>query len=81
MTRCNAKSKQTGKQCGAHVVQGKTKCRYHGGLSCGPRTPEGKDRSRKAVLKHGRYTAEAIEERRQFRQLLKRFDGTIEEIF
>lgn len=33
--RCNAKSKQTGERCCQYVVKGKTKCKYHGGLSAG----------------------------------------------
>ena len=32
-----------------------TRCRNHGGLSTGPRTPEGLERCRKANWKHGRY--------------------------
>jgi helix-turn-helix protein len=33
------------------------RCRLHGGLSTGPRTPDGIDRIRKALTKHGRYSA------------------------
>ncbi len=47
------------------------RCRMHGGKSTGPRTPEGLERSRKANWKHGRYSQEAIEERRRVRQLIK----------
>jgi hypothetical protein len=47
------------------------RCRMHGGLSTGPRTPEGKERSRKASWKHGRYTAEAIKRRREARELIR----------
>ena len=42
------------------------RCRMHGGKSTGPRTPEGRERSRRANLKHGRYTKEAIARRRYF---------------
>ena len=31
------------------------RCRMHGGKSTGPRTPEGRERSRRANWKHGRY--------------------------
>ena len=43
----------------------------HGGKSTGPRTPEGLERSRKANLKHGLYSAESIAERRYVSQLLR----------
>ena len=32
------------------------RCRMHGGKSTGPRTPQGRERSRRANWKHGRYT-------------------------
>ena len=35
------------------------RCRMHGGKSTGPRTAEGLQRSKRANLKHGRYTREA----------------------
>jgi hypothetical protein len=43
----------------------------HGGPSTGPRTPQGKERSRMANWKHGRYSAEAIERRREARQIIR----------
>ena len=36
----------------------------HGGLSTGPRTPEGLERSRRANWRHGHYSREALEARR-----------------
>jgi len=49
------------------------RCRMHGGLSTGPRTAEGLARSRRSNWKHGHYSAEAKqvrrEARRQFRLL------------
>ena len=49
------------------------RCRMHGGPSTGPRTPEGLERSRRSNWKHGYYSAEAKqvrrEARRQFRLL------------
>ncbi len=67
-------SKQTGKQCGAHAIRGKTKCKYHGGWSTGPKTEEGRCRISEASTKHGRYTMEATEERRKLRGLIKQCD-------
>ena len=38
---CGAKTR-AGEGCKKKVMPGKTKCRYHGGLSTGPKTEEGK---------------------------------------
>jgi hypothetical protein len=46
-----------------------SRCRQHGGLSTGPKTPEGRDRIRFALLKHGQYTTEAKQERLEWREL------------
>ena len=54
--RCNALSKRTKLQCGGPAMQGKTKCKFHGGLSTGPRTDEGKLRSAQAKTIHGNDT-------------------------
>jgi hypothetical protein len=40
---CSAKSR-SGVACKKKVIPGKTKCRYHGGLSTGPKTEAGKAR-------------------------------------
>ncbi len=42
--RCQATSKATGQQCRSPAVSDKRVCRIHGGLSTGPRTPEGRAR-------------------------------------
>jgi hypothetical protein len=34
-----------------------TRCKNHGGMSTGPKTPEGIERIRWAVMKHGQYSA------------------------
>ena len=54
--RCNAISKRTKVQCGGPAMQGKTKCKFHGGLSTGPRTKQGKLRCAKAKTIHGKDT-------------------------
>ena len=51
--RCLAKTRR-GTPCQKAALKGKTRCRLHGGLSIGPRTPEGKARSIAAHTKHGR---------------------------
>jgi hypothetical protein len=47
------------------------RCRMHGGMSTGPRTPEGIERIRAARTKHGRYSAASIARRRAARQALR----------
>lgn len=47
------------------------RCRLHGGLSTGPKTKQGKERAAKANFKHGRYTNQAILERKFVRQMMQ----------
>ena len=61
--QCQAKSKRTKRQCRAPAAKGKTKCRFHGGLSSGSKTLEGKARQRAANTKHGFETRAIREER------------------
>jgi hypothetical protein len=61
--RCKAQSSRTKLQCSKPALKGKAVCQFHGGLSTGPRTKEGKDRIRAAHLKHGEETIEAKAER------------------
>src|SRR5215813_3485846 len=64
--RCGARSKRTGKPCrGAAMPNGR--CKFHGGKSTGPRTPEGLERSRRANWKHGHFSREAKAERSRLR--------------
>jgi uncharacterized protein YjcR len=64
--RCGAKTR-SGKPCRSPAVSGKTRCRMHGGAP-GSGAPHGNQNA----LKHGRYTRQAIEERRALRDLLRR---------
>ena len=57
--QCNAKSKRTKQQCQAPAAKGKTKCRFHGGRSTGPRTEEGRARCGAAHWVHGNSTRQA----------------------
>jgi hypothetical protein len=67
--RCGAKTRRgTACQCPA-MKNGR--CRLHGGLSTGPKTTKGIERIRRAKTKHGLYSAKAIAERKQFRDLFK----------
>ena len=55
-TQCNALSKRTRQRCKAPAINGKTKCRFHGGRSTGPKTAEGKAAIAEAHTVHGRET-------------------------
>lgn len=68
------------RQCGAKTRSGDPcrrspmangRCRLHGGLSTGPKTPEGRERIRRALLNHGRYTKEAKRNRLECRELVE----------
>ena len=61
--QCQAKSKRTKQQCRAPASKGKTKCRFHGGASTGPNTPEGRQRCAEAKTIHGNETREARTDR------------------
>src|ERR1039458_9849151 len=67
--RCGAKTRHgTRCQCGA-MLNGR--CRLHGGLSTGPKTPAGVERIRQALTKHGKYSEASKAERRHIRLLMK----------
>jgi len=51
--RCNALSKRTKLQCGGPAMQGKLVCRFHGGLSTGPKTELGRQICAAAKTIHG----------------------------
>jgi len=62
--RCGAKTR-SGNPCASFPVSGRRRCRMHGGTNPGP--PRGNQNG----YKHGRYSAEAIAERRAFKSLLR----------
>ncbi len=73
--RCGAKTKRgTSCQCPA-MKNGR--CRLHGGLSTGPRTAAGIEAIRRAQLKHGNYSKEAILERREGRKEVRLLRETL----
>ena len=61
--QCQAKSKRTKQQCRAPASKGKTKCRFHGGASTGPKTAEGRHRCAEAKTIHGNETRKARSDR------------------
>ena len=56
--RCGAHCRTTGQPCKGPAINGRARCRMHGGRA-----------GRKPT--HGRYTKESVEQRRQERQVLK----------
>jgi len=73
-------------RCGAHTRAGgccrqpamkNDRCRMHGGLSTGPRTPEGRARCARARLKHGFYSAEMVALRRAGASLCRTMDALV----
>lgn len=51
--RCGARTRAgNGAPCRCKVVQGRNRCRLHGGLSTGPRTAAGKARCAEGIRKH-----------------------------
>ena len=75
--RCGAKTRRQTRCQGPAMKNGR--CRMHGGLSTGPRTPEGLARSRRARWKHGAYSQETrtrlAENRRRWKPLRAPFSG------
>ncbi len=57
--RCQARSSRKKQQCGKPAMRSKNVCDTHGGLSTGPKTPEGIKRIQSAHWKHGNETKEA----------------------
>ena len=61
--RCKAKSRKAQNRCAKPALKGKAVCEFHGWLSTGPKTNEGKERIRAAYLNHSQETFEAKAER------------------
>jgi hypothetical protein len=72
--RCGAKTR-SGKPCRSPAVNGKKRCRRHGGAP-GSRAPRGN----KNALKTGLHTREAREEQRRLREFLRASRALIEKI-
>jgi hypothetical protein len=63
--RCGARTR-SGKRCKSPAVDGKKRCRMHGGAP-----GSGAPRGNKNAVKHGLYTREAIAQRRQLAELMR----------
>ncbi|MEI6242924.1 MAG: hypothetical protein WCP39_05925 [Chlamydiota bacterium] len=74
MEQCQAKSKRTKNQCQCYAMKGMRVCYHHGGRLGSKKTRRAR---RLAVLKHGFFTHEAIQERKETRQLIKAIAGSL----
>lgn len=63
--RCTARSKRTGQGCRAPAVRGCAVCRFHGAGGGGPAG------RRNGNYRHGRYTKEALADRRVMADLIE----------
>jgi glucans biosynthesis protein len=72
--RCGARTRK-GAPCQAPAVNGKARCRMHGGAR-GSGAPIGNTNA----LKHGLYTRAALEERRALRSLIREMQESLQEI-
>jgi hypothetical protein len=63
-----AQKRGAGRSCQCPALRGRKRCRLHGGLS--PGAPRGR---KNGNFKNGEWTAEAIEERRWLRLLVRAF--------
>jgi hypothetical protein len=72
--RCLARTR-SGKPCQSPAVNGKQRCRMHGGAP-GSGAPNGN----RNALRNGHYTAQAIAARREVRALLRRSHELMESI-
>jgi uncharacterized protein YjcR len=69
--RCGAKTRSGG-SCRSPAVQGKKRCRMHCGAA-----GSGAPRGNKNAEKHGRYTRDAIAQRRQVRELMRQAQSLV----
>jgi len=72
--RCGAKTR-AGTPCKSPAVQGKKRCRMHGGA-----LGSGAPRDNKNAVKYGLYTREAIAQRRRLRELMRQSRKLLSEI-
>lgn len=63
--RCGARCIRDGHACQGPCVPGRDRCKWHGGLSTGPKTPEGKARSAANLSKTPTHRARARRERNE----------------
>ena len=77
--RCEAKTRR-GTKCQSAAYKHNGRCRLHGGLSTGARTPEGLQRISEANIKHGRQTKDKLEANRHAAKVGSRVMGELKQL-
>ena len=72
--RCGAKTRN-GAECRSPAVSGKARCRMHGGAR-----GSGAPRGNQNALKHGGYTRDAVDKRREVNALLRSVRSLVEDV-
>jgi hypothetical protein len=75
LSPCCGANTRFGKPCRSPVVDGKKRCRMHGGAS-----GSGAPRGNQNAVKHGLYTREAIAQRRQLAELIRQSRKLVSQI-
>ena len=75
--RCGAKTRK-GQSCRQPAMKN-GRCRLHGGKSTGPKTREGKERSRMSNYKHGYYSQSQKLQRKLLGKKLREYKQSLEE--
>ena len=77
--RCLAKTRR-GTKCQSAAYKHNGRCRLHGGLSTGARTPEGLQRISEANIKHGRQTKDELAGQRHAATVGRRVKGELKQL-
>jgi hypothetical protein len=77
--RCLAKTRR-GTECERAAYKHNGRCRLHGGLSTGARTPEGLQRISEANIKHGRQAKDKLAAQRHAAKVGRRVIGELKRI-
>ena len=77
--RCLAKTRR-GTKCQSAAYKRNGRCRLHGGLSTGARTPEGLQRISEANIKHGRQTKDKLAAQRHAAKVGRRVMGELKQL-
>ena len=76
--RCQANSKRTKVQCSGPAMRGKRVCKYHGGLSTGPRTELGRQICAAARTVHGNETRLGREQHTKISRSIRAAKGILQ---
>ena len=77
--RCLAKTRR-GTECQRAAYKRNGRCRLHGGLSTGARTPEGLQRISEANIKHGQQTKDKLAAQRHAAKVGRRVMGELKRL-